>query len=64
MKVRSPGPSVRTSFFLHKQLAFYQELTIKPRRFNDFARLATLLLAKPFDKVLVLPKTTRVSRTR
>jgi transposase InsO family protein len=35
--------------FLRKQLAFYQERKIKPRRFNDSARLAMLLLAKLFD---------------
>jgi len=35
--------------FLRKQLAFYQERKIKPRRFDDSARLALLLLAKLFD---------------
>ena len=35
--------------FLRKQLAFYQERKIKPRRFNDAARLSMLLLAKLFD---------------
>src|SRR5260370_1785874 len=35
--------------FLRKQLAFYQERKIKPRRFNDSARLSLLLLAKLFD---------------
>jgi transposase InsO family protein len=35
--------------FLRKQLAFYQERKIKPRRFDDSARLAMLLLAKLFD---------------
>ena len=35
--------------FLRKQLAFYQERKIKPRRFDDLARLAMLLLAKLFD---------------
>ena len=35
--------------FLRKQLAFYQERKIKPRRFNDSARLSILLLAKLFD---------------
>lgn len=34
---------------LRKQLAFYQERKIKPRRFNDSARLSMLLLAKFFD---------------
>jgi len=35
--------------FLRKQLAFYQERKIKPRRFSDCARLSLLLLAKLFD---------------
>lgn len=30
--------------FLRKQLAFYQERKIKPRRFDDGARLSMLLL--------------------
>jgi hypothetical protein len=32
--------------FLRKQLAFYQERKIKPRRFDDAARLSMLLLSK------------------
>lgn len=35
--------------FLRKQLAFYQERKIKPRRFDDAARLSMLFLAKLFD---------------
>jgi hypothetical protein len=35
--------------FLRKQLMFYQERKIKPRRFNDSARVSLLLLAKLFD---------------
>jgi putative transposase len=35
--------------FLRKQLAFFQERKVKPRRFNDAARLAMLLLARLFD---------------
>jgi putative transposase len=35
--------------FLRKQLAFYQERQIKPRRFDDAARLSMLLLSKFFD---------------
>jgi hypothetical protein len=35
--------------FLRKQLAFYQERKIKPRRFDDGARLSMLLLSKLFD---------------
>ena len=34
---------------LRKQLAFYQERKIKPRRFDDAARLSMLLLSKFFD---------------
>ena len=35
--------------FLSKQLAFYQERKIKPRRFDDSARLTMVLLAKLFE---------------
>lgn len=35
--------------FLRKQLAFYQERKIKPRRFDDAARLSMLVLSKFFD---------------
>ena len=35
--------------FLRKQLAFYQERKIKPRRFDDAARISLLLLAQLFD---------------
>jgi transposase InsO family protein len=35
--------------FLRKQLAFYQERKIKPRRFDDAARLSMLFLSKLFD---------------
>jgi putative transposase len=35
--------------FLRKQLAFYQERKVKPRRFDDAARLSMLLLSKLFD---------------
>jgi putative transposase len=35
--------------FLRKQLAFYKERKIKPRRFDDSARLSMLLSAKLFD---------------
>jgi putative transposase len=35
--------------FLRKQLAFYQERKIKPRRFDDAARLSMLLFSKLFD---------------
>ena len=35
--------------FLRKQLAFYQERKIKPRRFDDPARISLLLMAQLFD---------------
>lgn len=35
--------------FLRKQLACYQERKVKPRRFDDSARLVMMLLAKLFD---------------
>jgi len=35
--------------FLRKQLAFYQEREIKPRRFDDAARISLLVLGKLFD---------------
>ena len=35
--------------FLRKQVAFYQERKVKPRRLDDSARLAMLFLAKLFD---------------
>src|SRR5215813_8727759 len=35
--------------FLRKQLAFYQERKIKPRRFDDAARISLLLLPQLFD---------------
>ena len=35
--------------FLRKHLAFYQERKVKPRRFDDSARLSMLLLGKLFD---------------
>jgi len=35
--------------FLRKQLAFYQERKIRPRRFDDASRLSLLLFSKFFD---------------
>ena len=35
--------------FLRKQLAFYQERKIKPRRFDDATRLSMLLFSKFFE---------------
>jgi hypothetical protein len=35
--------------FLRKQLAFYQERKVKPRRFDNAARLSLLLFSRFFD---------------
>lgn len=41
--------ALATEMFLRKQSAFYQEREIKPRRFDDAARLSMLFLSKFFD---------------
>jgi len=52
---------VAKNLFLRKQLAFYQELTVKPRRLDDWGRLSLLLLSRWFDwrtpLVVVKPET-------
>jgi hypothetical protein len=48
-KVHLPAWLAAEVLFLRKQLAFYQEQKIKPRRFDDCARISLLLLAKHFD---------------
>jgi putative transposase len=49
------------NLFLRKQLAFYQERTVKPRRLNDSARLSLLFWSRWFDwqnaLVVVKPET-------
>ena len=49
------------NLFLRKQLAFYQERTVKPRRLNDSARLSLLFWSQWFDwrnaLVIVKPET-------
>ena len=46
---RSQASLAAEILFLRKQLAFYQERKVKPRRFDDAARLSMLLLSKLFD---------------
>src|SRR6476659_9767003 len=45
----SQASLVAEILLLRKQLAFYQERKIKPRRFDDAGRLSMLLLSKFFD---------------
>jgi len=47
--LRSQTALAAENLFLRKQLAFYQERTIKPRRLNDSARLSLLLWSRWFD---------------
>src|SRR5689334_7567379 len=49
LMARSQASLVAENLFLRKQLAFYQESKIKPRRFDDAARLSMLLLSRLFD---------------
>jgi putative transposase len=49
LMARSQGSLAAEILFLRKQLAFYQERKIKPRRFDDAARLSMLLFSKFFD---------------
>jgi putative transposase len=49
------------NLFLRKQLAFYVERKVKPRRLNDTARIALVVLARLIDwrqlLVVVRPET-------
>jgi putative transposase len=45
----SQASSAAEILFLRNQLAFYQERKIKPRRFDDGARLSLLLFSRFFD---------------
>src|SRR5260370_1795709 len=47
--LRSQTALAAENLFLRKQLAFYQERTIKPRRLNDSARLSLLLWSRWVD---------------
>jgi putative transposase len=49
LMARSQASLSAEILFLRKQLAFYQERKIKPRRFDDAARLSLLLLSGLFD---------------
>ncbi len=49
LSTRSRAALTAEVLFLRKQLAFYQEREVKPRRFDDAARLSLLLLSKLFD---------------
>jgi putative transposase len=49
LMTRSPASLAAEILFLRKQLAFYQERKIKPRRFDDAARVSMLLLSKFFN---------------
>jgi putative transposase len=48
LMARSQASLAAEILFLRKQLAFYQEREIKPRRFDDAARVSMLLLSKLF----------------
>lgn len=47
--LRSQASLAAEILFLRKQLVFYQERKIKPRRFDDAARLSMMLFSKFFD---------------
>jgi hypothetical protein len=47
--VRSHAALSAEILFLHKQLAFYQEHEIKPRRLTDSARAALLVFTRLFN---------------
>lgn len=49
LTTRSQTALAAEILFLRKQLAFYQEREIKPRCFDDAARLSMLFLSKFFD---------------
>jgi putative transposase len=49
LMARSQASLAAEILFLRKQLSFYQEREIKPRRFDDAARVSMLLLSKLFD---------------
>lgn len=59
--IRSKGALAAENLFLRKQLAFYQERKIRPRRVNDPTRLALVWLGRWFSwrnaLTVVTPKT-------
>jgi len=61
MAVRSRASLVAENLFLRKQLAFYQERKVKPRRLTDSARLLLVMHSHWIDwknaLVVVKPET-------
>ncbi len=61
LMLRPRGALAADNLFLSKQLAFYRERNIKPRRLDAAARLALVGLSKLFDwkdaLVVVQPRT-------
>jgi hypothetical protein len=59
--VRSQSSLVAENLFLRKQLAFYQERKVRPRRLTDAARLTLVLWSRLFDwkdaLIIVKPET-------
>lgn len=59
--VRSQGSLVAENLFLRKQLAFYQERAVRPRRLTDAARLTLVLWSRWFHwkdaLIIVKPET-------
>ena len=59
--VRSQGSLVAENLFLRKQLAFYQERKVRPRRLTDAARLTLALWSRWFNwkgaLIIVKPET-------
>ncbi|MFZ3341720.1 MAG: hypothetical protein WA213_12610 [Terriglobales bacterium] len=47
--IRSRGSLVAENLFLRKQLAFYQEREVKPRRLTDAARIALVFWSRWLD---------------
>lgn len=59
--LRARTELIAENLFLRKQLAFYQERAVKPRRLDDLGRFSLLLLSRWFDGrtalVIVKPET-------
>ena len=59
--VRSQGSLVAENLFLRKQLAFYQEREVGPRRLTDAARLTLVFWSRWFNwkdaLIIVKPET-------
>ena len=49
LNLRSRNALAAENLFLRKQLAFYQECCVRPRRTSDQARLTLLWLSRWFD---------------